>query len=219
VTQPEITPACIFTSLIFPLTPDQFFKSHFQKQALVLRGTPTRLSDLKSRLKNLKMPALLRECEGNIHVWKKTKKGLQSYEADAHEALHDYEDGASLYLSSSAKMRDEFCKQLQYQMVFGFSGYFPGTTSGAGIGDTQGEIEIFAGKKGHYTDWHTDFQENFTVQISGTKKWRLKYDPGMASPLVGFSPHYKDSSNLEMQDKVMQVSGINMRHLYDRARL
>jgi hypothetical protein len=28
---------------------------------------------------------------------------------------------------------------------------------------TMGEIEIFCSRMGNLTDWHTDFQENFTL--------------------------------------------------------
>ena len=50
-------------------------------------------------------------------------------------------------------------------MGFGFGAFLPGTTDFKKdkIGDVLGEIEIFYAKNGHYTDWHTDFQENFTV--------------------------------------------------------
>lgn len=37
-----------------------------------------------------------------------------------------------------------------------------------------GEIETFVARKGNFTDWHTDFQENFTVQLKGKKTWKLK---------------------------------------------
>ena len=51
----------------------------------------------------------------NVHIWKKTKSGINSFQTDdVDEALDHYKNGASLYLSSSAEMRDEFCKQLQY---------------------------------------------------------------------------------------------------------
>lgn len=29
----------------------------------------------------------------------------------------------------------------------------------------KGELEVFVSREGHVTDWHTDFMENFTVQI------------------------------------------------------
>jgi hypothetical protein len=48
-------------------------------------------------------------------------------------------------------------------MGFDFAGYFPGTTSERSAGDSQGEIEIFLSRKGNFTDFHTDFQENFTI--------------------------------------------------------
>jgi hypothetical protein len=28
---------------------------------------------------------------------------------------------------------------------------------------TMGEIEVFCSRKGNLTDWHIDFQENFTL--------------------------------------------------------
>ena len=48
-------------------------------------------------------------------------------------------------------------------MGYGFAGYFPGTATEASVGDTSGEIETFVSRDGNYTDWHMDFQENFTI--------------------------------------------------------
>ena len=62
----------------------------------------------------------------------------------------------------------------------------------------MGEIETFVSKAGNYTDWHTDFQENFTMQLKGSKTWTL-LNSGLQAPLLGFTPHYKDTGNLEMQ--------------------
>ena len=69
----------------------------------------------------------------------------------------------------------------------------------------MGEIEVFVARKGHLTSWHTDFQENFTIQIKGQKRWRLKVQSGMQAPVTGFSPHYKNAGTLEMQDKSIQA--------------
>ena len=41
-------------------------------------------------------------------------------------------------------------------------------------GEPRGEVETFVSRQGHVTDWHFDFMENFTLQLSGTKVWRLK---------------------------------------------
>lgn len=37
----------------------------------------------------------------------------------------------------------------------------------------RGEVEVFASRAGHTTGWHTDFQQNFTLQLRGRKAWRL----------------------------------------------
>jgi hypothetical protein len=50
-------------------------------------------------------------------------------------------------------------------MGYGVSGYFPGSQTEDSLGDTTGEIETFVSRKGNYTDWHMDFQENFTIQL------------------------------------------------------
>lgn len=39
-------------------------------------------------------------------------------------------------------------------------------------------------------DFHTDFQENFTIQLSGTKKWIFRESTAVA-PLRGCTPHFK----------------------------
>lgn len=83
-------------------------------------------------------------------------------------------------------------------MGYGFTGYFPGTTSSKSVGDTTGEIETFVSRDGNYTDWHMDFQENFTIQVKGSKKWRLCVQKGMESPLVGYTPHFDNAGNLEI---------------------
>jgi hypothetical protein len=36
-------------------------------------------------------------------------------------------------------------------------------------GDVRGEIETFVSRKGHLTNWHFDYMENFTYQLAGKK--------------------------------------------------
>lgn len=55
---------------------------------------------------------------------------------------------------------------------------------------TRSEIETFASKTGHFTDWHQDFQENFTIQLKGVKRWQLKKG-AVREPVLGRAPHYK----------------------------
>lgn len=62
-------------------------------------------------------------------------------------------------------------------------------------GLTRGEVEIFIAPEGHFTDWHYDFQQNFTLQLKGRKEWFFK--SGLVNPIKGFTPHYHNSGNLE----------------------
>ena len=143
-----------------------------------------------------------------VHIWKppqaknvkkaEDKATIKSTETDdVEKAVRAYKRGGSLYFTSSADFRAIYGKALSYQMGFDFAGYFPGTSDGASAGDTIAEIEIFISRKGNYTDFHTDFQENFTFQLKGSKKWRLKTEKGMQAPVLGFSPHYAQANNIE----------------------
>ena len=134
-----------------------------------------------------------------VHIWKPPKSGkkttgdqtISSMETDdADECVTAAELGASLYFTSSAEFRETYGKALSSQMGYDFASYFPGSSTSTSAGDSMTEIEIFVSKKGNYTDFHMDFQENFTYQLKGSKKWRLRTERGMQSPVMGFSPHF-----------------------------
>ena len=63
-----------------------------------------------------------------------------------------------------------------------------------------------SGGKKHTTGWHTDFQENFTIQLSGIKRWTLRRGR-IPHPLRATTPHYaRDASVIENQLKVARLS-------------
>ena len=88
----------------------------------------------------------------------------------------------------------------------------------------RGEVELFIGVPGtsdvrkkspssngkrsvkkHTTGWHTDFQENFTIQLSGIKKWTLRRGR-VRHPLRGTTPHYcREASVVENQLKMARM--------------
>lgn len=70
----------------------------------------------------------------------------------------------------------------------------------------RGEVEVFASRAGHVTAWHTDFQNNFTIQLSGRKKWRLV--AGGAAPLRARTPHFDTPGNVvEEQATAASICG------------
>jgi hypothetical protein len=67
-------------------------------------------------------------------------------------------------------------------------------------------VETFISPKNHVTNFHVDFQENFTFQLSGVKKWRLKQGT-VKYPLRGCTPHYAESPDaIEGQLKAARLS-------------
>lgn len=94
-------------------------------------------------------------------------------------------------------------------MGHNFAGYYQAGQDITSM-DQLGEIETFVSRAGNYTDWHTDFQENFTVQLRGRKTWKLQRS-GLEAPLMGFTPHYKGAGTIEMQQKVhMAYNSVDM---------
>lgn len=58
----------------------------------------------------------------------------------------------------------------------------------------------------HATGWHTDFQENFTIQLSGVKQWTLRRGR-VKHPLRGTTPHFvRDVGVVEDQLKALRLS-------------
>ena len=136
-----------------------------------------------------------------IHIWKKSQGKIKSKATDDPvKAYAEYQKGASLYFGASIEFRNLYMKCLNMQMGHNFGGYYQ---AGQDITSMEqlGEIETFVSRAGNYTDWHTDFQENFTVQLKGKKTWKLQRS-GLEAPLTGFTPHYKGAGTIEMQQKV-----------------
>ena len=143
-----------------------------------------------------------------VHIWypdrdnkskEKFQKGIDSFGTnDIPLAIKAHEKGgASLYFGSPVEFRELYWKQLANQLGMNFSAYFSDFTS-------MSEWEIFISKKGGYTDYHIDFQENFSIQLKGSKKWKV-WKSGITSPLVGFTPHYNKTGNLEHQMKMIRM--------------
>ncbi|KAL7548600.1 hypothetical protein ACHAWF_011872 [Thalassiosira exigua] len=64
-----------------------------------------------------------------------------------------------------------------------------------------------ADKSGHATGWHTDFQENFTIQLSGVKRWTLRRGR-VRHPLRATAPHFspRDPTLVENQLKAARLA-------------
>jgi len=82
---------------------------------------------------------------------------------DSSEALEHYKRGNSLYCRAPAALEHVTIKPLLSELGFGISPF----ANSSSDRHSRGEIETFFSRAGHVTDTHTDFQENFTVQLTG----------------------------------------------------
>jgi len=105
--------------------------------------------------------------------------------ADPATALTAYRCGASLYFRAPQALADAIVPDLGEDLGMLPCAIFHDTSQGT----PRGEVETFATRKGHVTGWHTDFQHNFTLQLSGKKKWRFKRG-AVLHPLRALTPHY-----------------------------
>jgi hypothetical protein len=141
---------------------------------------------------------------------------LDSFELDNHKsALTCHAAGASLYFRAPAELERNFVTAMSNAVGMNFAAMYPNGTLSvylavimsmtgydhvrwSNIGDPRGEIETFISRKGHVTDWHFDFMENFTFQLRGSKTWKMKRST-IPHPLRGCTPHYKTADVFEQQ--------------------
>lgn len=195
------------SSLIFPIPVENFINDGIYQHRVFVNTHGTRdrfrwlVNEYLFGLDLLEMMEESASADEGIFVWMKdagTGK-LQSFQTSPANALVCYNSGsASLYFRSPQRMADDFASALSDSVGMDFAGRF---LDKRGAKDVKAEIEIFVTKSGNSTDWHFDFQENWTLQLKGRKKWLVR--KGMSNPIRGYTPHYnKDVDVLEQQMKI-----------------
>ena len=173
----------VLAAFVYPLTVQQFMREHFCKRSVVWRGGMDRVeSILNDYLYRGSTKELVRNTASeSVHCWLKkvadaangtvatgagnlSPQQLDSLKLDDRDqAITAFEAGASLYFRAPQLMHDAFVPALSDCLGMAWAGYYdPGQTQ------PTGEIEVFVSRTGHTTNWHTDFQQNFTMQVQST---------------------------------------------------
>ncbi|GMH54383.1 hypothetical protein TrRE_jg7756, partial [Triparma retinervis] len=141
--------------------------------------------------------------ENGVHVWLKDKSDkLNSIIVERPEdAARLHQAGHATYCRASPLVEQSLVSSFVSNLGLGCGRYDP--EGGEGWG--RGEVEVFCGTKGHFTDWHFDFQNNFTIQLSGSKKWNFR-EGEVPHPIRGATPHYKARGAVEGQLKAARLS-------------
>lgn len=187
-----------------------FREKYFQFCPMVSRDNDT--SKVREILHNLNVPSLLSETSSeSIQVWmrdhtssssssssqSKLEKKIQSIRvSDPRDAEKLFNAGHSLYCRAPKEFEDLVIPRLLDELGLG-------PLHSGNDRYRRGEVEVFFSKKGHVTDFHTDFQENFTVHLTGKKKWSFSTSTA-AAPIRGCTPHFDASEYPEVAEQQLK---------------
>lgn len=180
----------------------QQFHSSFQCRPFFMNGSKVKdLSSLQLLLYNYNVKEILdNTASEKIHVWLKGGKEekIQSITLDdADQAVKLYNVGHSLYCRAPKIIEELVVPKLLKELGYGIA-------NSSTDRYRRGEIEIFFSKKGHITEYHLDFQENFTIHLTGQKKWYFNTSTA-TMPLRGATPHYNASSSNEISETQLKT--------------
>lgn len=135
--------------------------------------------------------------------------------SDPDSAWHLYQAGHAVYCRAPPDIEQSLVRSFLADTGLGCGQYDPTGNRTTTLG--RGEVEVFmSSTKGHVTGWHYDFQENFTLQVSGVKKWTVQKGT-VKHPIRACTPHYNSPGTVESQLLAARLA--NRQFLYTSAPL
>jgi hypothetical protein len=221
---PPITLDSNIDDFLYPMTTESFLQNCLRRRAVHITcetGDETthadqRVSVLRQEMCNLDPETILHETSSdNIFVWLRSKDGSTASEANHRDLIHSIEvgdadtaialhkmAGHATYCRAPPKVEQRLVSNLLRGTGLGCGQYDPSGESSISMG--RGEVETFISTDGHVTNWHYDFQENFTVQLSGIKRWTIQQGT-IQDPVRGCTPHYASPEAVESQLKAASL--------------
>ena len=148
-------------SWVYPVRPAEFRRAHWGKKHLFVPGSPARLARLLRGLRSVRIEDLVGACEGPVSAWY-VDQGRPDYSLEVTRAIAPrlYRAGLTLYFRLDPKL----------PMV---ASLIANTSRELAHAPLRTVLSVFATRRGNHTRPHVDFNENFTVQLTGRKTWRL----------------------------------------------
>lgn len=213
--------------MLHPVTVEDFKTTYFHRHPLHIRAASVdRIAPVLDTFLDGDVEAVVENTASErVHIWCKDQRNgrLQSIALeDPAAAVHLHAAGHSVYCRAPEDVEGVVVRKLLAELGLGIR-----PTSSDRF--TRGEIEMFCSKKGHITGkdghsaqrrgcffvdhvllyltfallcagFHTDFQENFTIQLKGKKRWYIRPST-VKHPLRGCTPHYDSPEVAEQQLK------------------
>ncbi len=222
-------------TLLYPMKATLFLDKYLRQQAVHITcqngfedvHANTRVGLLCQEMCKLNVEDILRETSSdNIFLWLRQRndettgkkkidgrtssptgdliRSIEIADVDTAIALHKIA-GHATYCRAPPRVEQSLVSNLLRATGLGCGQYDPSGDST--IAMARGEVETFVSTPGHVTNWHFDFQENFTIQLSGIKRWTIQQGT-IQDPIRGCTPHYAAPEAVESQLKAA--------HLFDR---
>lgn len=154
--------------LLAPLDAGTFRRLHWTKLPWLDPPRPERLALFAETFASFEVDELLREHTGDVRVWLQTPVGTQkSIDLPPARALDLHACGLTLYAVGHPRLESL------------------ATTLARLLGsDPRGaDGSIFANRGGVGTPMHFDANENFTIQLTGRKRWHVAANDAVDAPL------------------------------------
>lgn len=183
---------------------ETFKRLHFQHRPVVFRGAANRLHQLEEAMGGIDLDYLLEHSASeSVQVWLREagERGpgkLDSIQVDGKQAVKLYHAGHSLYCRAPSEI-----EELLVPRMLRCLGYGPRPMTSDRY--SRGEVEMFYSRRGHVTDFHADFQENLTIQLSGTKRWSFGASQ-LDHPLRGFTPHFDNRQDPSLSEQQLKLA-------------
>jgi 50S ribosomal protein L16 3-hydroxylase len=167
-------------SLIAPMSTRDFLREVWGKQWLFVREPEGEAEALAARLTNSSIRELLRMSRGQVIVMHATADGeYRGTKVAATEAFEFYESNLPLYfdLADSVPQVAAWVNALARDLQ---------------LPRANVRVSVFASPVGGKTECHFDSNENFTIQLRGSKRWRMAPNTSVRDPVDRFTAsHHK----------------------------
>ena len=204
---PPLEDPLTLDALLHPLSKEDFLRRHFRQRCVVIRGGGAeRASSLFPAASAGDVEEVVENTASErVMAWVRTGGTVRAMDGlppsrgttarsvdvdDPRSAIALHQAGHALYCRAPPAIEEALVNAFLKETSLGLP-----PVRDAGPLSGRGEVEMFCARKGHVTAWHSDFQENFTIQLRGRKRWRLAHRRE-AHPLRGETPHFADDSVL-----------------------
>ena len=172
-------------SLFQPLRAPQFVSDYFERNLCVVHHGHSALAKIKEDLGGFDLESLLQKWRPQyIAAWfDNSREGHRSIRVEPSRALGLFSMGATLYFHLNGNSAaDAWLAQL---------------CSEIGI-PVRGQVSIFASPAGAGIRPHFDANNNFTLQLSGSKRWSIGFNEDIILPTQNYVPTQPIHPDLRM---------------------